>query len=141
MAYANRNKMLVLATGNKSEAMMGYCTLYGDTIGSLAPIGDLYKTEVYQVARYINRNNEIIPNEIIEREPSAELRPGQKDTDSLPPYDVLDLILKAYRSGGCPPIKVANQKIDYKLMTKVFDTIEKNKFKAAQCAPALKWRT
>ncbi len=96
MALSNKQGGLVLTTGNKSEMATGYCTLYGDMVGALAVIGDLYKTEVYALSRYVNREREIIPHETIDKEPSAELRPGQKDTDSLPPYEVLDPILRAY---------------------------------------------
>ena len=138
MAYANHNNTLVFATGNKSERMMGYCTLYGDTIGSIAPIGELYKTEVYEVANYINREKEIIPKGIIERAPSAELSPGQKDTDSLPPYNVLDAILASYEdnlTANIPEVVT-----DIKTINSVLDRIKKNKFKAAQSAPVIKWR-
>ena len=93
MAVSNKFDTLVLNTTNKSEAAMGYGTLYGDTNGALSILGDLYKTEVYDVAEYINRNGEIIPMSIMEKAPSAELREGQKDSDSLPAYDVLDSVL------------------------------------------------
>jgi NAD+ synthase (glutamine-hydrolysing) len=86
----------VLATGNKSELSVGYSTLYGDMVGGFAPIKDLYKTRVYELARWRNRLREVIPAASIEKPPSAELRPGQADTDSLPAYDVLDPILRAY---------------------------------------------
>jgi NAD+ synthase (glutamine-hydrolysing) len=90
MALSNKFNALVLTTGNKSEMSVGYCTLYGDMVGALAVIGDVVKTEVYQLCRHVNREREIIPRAILEKAPSAELRPGQKDTDSLPPYEVLD---------------------------------------------------
>ena len=90
MALSNKFGALVLTTGNKSEMSTGYCTLYGDMVGALAVIGDVYKTRVYQLAHYANREREVIPRNTIEKPPSAELRPGQKDTDSLPPYEVLD---------------------------------------------------
>jgi NAD+ synthetase len=95
MSYSNRYKNLVLSTGNKSELSVGYCTIAGDMIGGLAPISDLYKTEVYSVAEYINKfyGEKIIPDEILNKQPSAELAPFQKDSDSLPPYDILDPIL------------------------------------------------
>ena len=139
MAYANHNHTLVLATGNKSESMVGYCTLYGDTVGSLEPIANLYKTEVYAVAKYLNREKEIIPIEIIEREPSAELSPGQKDTDALPPYEVLDAILDGYESN----LQI-NELAEYAscsttIVTDVVDRIKKNKFKTLQCPPAIIW--
>jgi NAD+ synthase (glutamine-hydrolysing) len=141
MAYANHNDALVLATGNKSEAMMGYCTLYGDTVGALAPIGELYKTQVYELAHYINREKEIIPNEIIEREPSAELSPGQKDTDSLPPYDVLDHILGLYTLSQKHKLDyIRLDGFDKETLKKVFATVEKNKFKTRYYAPTIDWR-
>lgn len=96
MAYSNRYGHLVLSTGNKSELSVGYCTIHGDMVGGMAPISDLYKTEVYEVARYINQSKgtQIIPQTIIDKEPSAELSPDQKDSDSLPPYEMLDAILR-----------------------------------------------
>jgi len=94
MAYSNKFGAVVLTTGNKSESAVGYCTLYGDTCGGLAPLADLYKNQVYSLARFANRNKELIPVSTIEKPPSAELAPDQKDSDSLPPYDVLDEILR-----------------------------------------------
>ena len=96
MAISNKFGYLVLTTGNKSELAVGYCTLYGDMCGGLAVISDVPKTLVYGLAKYINRRKEIIPTDIIEKPPSAELRPNQKDQDSLPPYDILDGVLRAY---------------------------------------------
>ena len=96
MALSNKFGALVLTTGNKSEMAVGYCTLYGDMVGALAVIGDLVKTRVYAVCRWLNRERDVIPPAILEKPPSAELRPDQKDTDSLPPYEVLDPILEAY---------------------------------------------
>ena len=96
MALSNKFGALVLTTGNKSEMAVGYCTLYGDMVGALAVIGDLVKTRVYAVCRWLNREREVIPSAILQKPPSAELRPGQMDTDSLPPYDVLDPIVEAY---------------------------------------------
>jgi NAD+ synthase (glutamine-hydrolysing) len=142
MAYANHMNALVLATGNKSEAMVGYCTLYGDTVGSLAPIGDIYKTEVYEIARHINREKEIIPKGIIAREPSAELSPGQKDTDVLPPYEILDVILDGYLANLKLGEIAKKAKCSIDVVASVFDRMKDNQFKAAQCAPALQfyWR-
>ncbi|MFM8332820.1 MAG: NAD(+) synthase [Candidatus Methylumidiphilus sp.] len=96
MEYSNRFGHLLLTTGNKSEVSVGYCTLYGDTNGGLSLIGDLYKTEVFELARHLNdtAGRELIPAAIISKPPSAELAPGQRDTDSLPPYEILDVILK-----------------------------------------------
>ena len=97
MALSNKFNALVLTTGNKSEMSIGYCTLYGDMVGALAVIGDVFKTRVYQLCHYLNRQGTVIPLPILEKPPSAELRPGQKDTDSLPPYEVLDPILRGLR--------------------------------------------
>ncbi len=94
MALSNKFGALVLTTGNKSEMAVGYCTLYGDMVGALAVIGDLVKTRVYAVCHWLNREREVIPAAILSKPPSAELRPGQMDTDSLPPYEVLDPISK-----------------------------------------------
>ncbi len=94
MALSNRFGWLVLATGNKSELSVGYCTLYGDTVGGLAVLGDVYKGDVYAMARHANRNRERIPHRTIEKPPSAELASGQLDQDDLPPYDVLDAVLR-----------------------------------------------
>ena len=96
MALSNKFGALVLTTGNKSEMSTGYCTLYGDMVGALAVIGDVLKTRVYALSRYANREREVIPRATMEKPPSAELRPGQRDTDSLPPYEILDPILEAY---------------------------------------------
>ena len=96
MALSNKFGWIPLATGNKSELSVGYATLYGDMVGGFAPIKDLYKTRVYRLARWRNGASEAIPRASLEKPPSAELRPGQVDTDSLPPYDVLDPILSAY---------------------------------------------
>src|SRR5450432_1773831 len=96
MALSNKWGALVLTTGNKSELAVGYCTLYGDMCGGLAVISDVPKTLVYRLARYVNSRAAVIPESTLEKPPSAELRPDQKDSDSLPPYDVLDTILEAY---------------------------------------------
>ena len=114
MALSNKFSALVLTTGNKSEMAVGYCTLYGDMVGALAVIGDLVKTRVYAVCRWLNRNGEVIPGAILEKPPSAELRPDQKDTDSLPPYEVLDPILEAYVERYETPEQIAGQ-TDFRL--------------------------
>jgi NAD+ synthase (glutamine-hydrolysing) len=100
MAVSNAEKRLVLATGNKSELSVGYCTLYGDTVGGLAVLGDVYKGDVYALARHANRERERIPRRTLDKPPSAELAPGQLDTDDLPPYDVLDAVLQQAIEGG-----------------------------------------
>ena len=107
MALSNKFGALVLTTGNKSEMAVGYCTLYGDMVGALAVIGDLVKTRVYAVCHWLNRDQEIIPAAILTKPPSAELRPGQMDTDSLPPYEVLDPIVEAYVERYETPERIA----------------------------------
>ena len=106
MTISNDENRLLLSTGNKSELALGYCTLYGDTNGGLAVIGDVLKTEVYELARLYNRDREIIPQSIIDKRPSAELAPGQFDDQSLPPYDQLDPILKLYFEQKASPEEI-----------------------------------
>jgi NAD+ synthase/NAD+ synthase (glutamine-hydrolysing) len=139
MAASNKFNALVLTTGNKSEMATGYCTLYGDMVGALAVIGDVLKTQVYELCRYINRDREIIPTVILEKPPSAELRPGQKDTDSLPPYDVLDPILEAYVERYETPEDIARSRhLDLELVRKVVKLVERSEYKRQQAAPVLK---
>jgi len=139
MAVSNKTGALVLTTGNKSEMACGYCTLYGDMVGALAVIGDVYKTEVYALSRYANREHEIIPADTLTKPPSAELRPGQKDTDSLPPYEVLDPILKAYIEEYRSVSEiVAQQHVDEKLVKQVLRLVELSEYKRKQAAPVLK---
>jgi NAD+ synthase (glutamine-hydrolysing) len=139
MAFSNKQGGLVLTTGNKSEMATGYCTLYGDMVGALAVIGDLYKTEVYALSRYANREREIIPQETIDKEPSAELRPGQKDTDSLPPYEVLDPILRAYVEDYRSADEIAAmQNVSPELVQKIIRLVELAEYKRQQAAPVLK---
>ena len=107
MALSNKFGALVLTTGNKSEIAVGYCTLYGDMCGGLAVISDVPKTLVYRLARYVNSRSPVIPESTIEKPPSAELRPDQKDSDSLPPYDILDTILEAYVEDNQAPDAIA----------------------------------
>ena len=139
MAYANKfPDSLLLATGNKSELATGYCTLYGDMTGGLAAIGDLLKTEVYRLARYINKDREIIPAAILEKAPTAELRPNQKDQDTLPPYDILDRILTLYLLENKSIDEIAQKDIDPSLIQKVITMIEKAEYKRRQAPPVLK---
>jgi NAD+ synthase (glutamine-hydrolysing) len=139
MALSNKFGALVLTTGNKSEMSTGYCTLYGDMVGALAVIGDVMKTRVYALSRYVNREREIIPWATIEKPPSAELRPGQRDTDSLPPYDVLDPILEAYVERYCSAEQIAeNQGVDVGLVRSVLQLVERSEYKRQQAAPVLK---
>lgn len=139
MAVSNKFGSLVLTTGNKSEMAVGYCTLYGDMVGALAVIGDLVKTRVYAMCRWLNREHEIIPNAIIEKPPSAELRPGQKDTDSLPPYETLDPIVEAYVERYETPEHIAEQNgIPLELVQQVVRLVERSEYKRQQAAPVLK---
>jgi NAD+ synthetase len=139
MALSNKFGALVLTTGNKSEMAVGYCTLYGDMVGALAVIGDLVKTRVYAVCRWINREREVIPAAILEKPPSAELRPGQMDTDSLPPYDVLDPIVEAYVERYETPESIAEKRgFPLEIVQQVVRLIERSEYKRQQAAPVLK---
>jgi NAD+ synthase (glutamine-hydrolysing) len=139
MALSNKFGALVLTTGNKSEMAVGYCTLYGDMVGALAVIGDVYKTRVYELSHYANRGREIIPQSTIDKPPSAELRPGQRDTDSLPPYEVLDPILKAYVERYLSAEEIAEeQNVDAALVRSVLKLVEQSEYKRQQAAPVLK---
>ena len=138
MAFSNRTGSLVLSTGNKSELAVGYCTLYGDMSGGLAVISDVPKVLVYRLAEHINQDREIIPNRIITRPPSAELRPDQKDEDSLPPYPVLDTILKLHvedKLGGAEIVAAGH---DPQIVSDVLRLIQRNEYKRRQAAPGLK---
>jgi NAD+ synthase (glutamine-hydrolysing) len=139
MALSNKFGALVLTTGNKSEMSTGYCTLYGDMVGALAVIGDVMKTRVYALSRYVNRVKEVIPWATIEKPPSAELRPGQMDTDSLPPYEVLDPILEAYVERYCSAEQIAEEQgVDVRLVRSVLQLVERSEYKRQQAAPVLK---
>lgn len=133
MAFSNRYGHLVLATGNRSEAMMGYCTLYGDTVGGIAVISDLFKHDVYRLAEHINRDKEIIPRGTIEKAPSAELKPDQKDEDSLPPYDVLDEILRLYLDEKVSPQELRNRGFDAGTVETIISAIKNSEYKRKQC--------
>jgi len=139
MALSNKYGYLVLSTGNKSELAVGYCTLYGDMSGGLAVISDVPKTLVYKLANYINRKSEIIPKMIIEKPPSAELKPNQKDTDSLPPYEILDHILQLYVDEGFSIKDIYNLKYyDKNIIKWIVNAVNKNEYKRRQAAPGLK---
>jgi NAD+ synthase (glutamine-hydrolysing) len=139
MALSNKFGALVLTTGNKSEMATGYCTLYGDMVGALAVIGDVMKMRVYALSRYVNRVREVIPWETIEKPPSAELRPEQRDTDSLPPYEVLDPILEAYVERYCSAEQIAEEQgVDVALVRSVLQLVERSEYKRQQAAPVLK---
>jgi NAD+ synthetase len=140
MDYSKRLNKIVLATGNKSEIATGYCTLYGDMTGGLAVLSDVYKTDVFRLAEHINRRSgrEIIPKKIIQKPPSAGLKPGQKDADSLPPYDVLDQILKLHIEEMLGPEEIIEKGFKKSLVQKIIKMAEKNEFKRRQSAPGLK---
>jgi NAD+ synthase (glutamine-hydrolysing) len=139
MALSNKFGSMVLSTGNKSESAVGYCTLYGDMAGGLAVISDVPKLMVYELAHYINRERELIPRSTIIKPPSAELRPDQKDTDSLPPYEVLDRILKAYIEEVKAPEQIAAELgYDLKLVREIAALVDRNEYKRKQAAPGLK---
>ncbi|MDQ3087626.1 MAG: NAD+ synthase [Acidobacteriota bacterium] len=141
MTISNAEGRLVLATGNKSELAVGYCTLYGDTNGGLAVLGDVLKTEVYQICRHINENakREIIPNEIINKKPSAELAPNQFDQDSLPPYDLMDKVLQRYFEDKFAPEEIIAEGNDARLVYDLLNKVESpaNEFKRRQLPPTL----
>jgi NAD+ synthase (glutamine-hydrolysing) len=166
MALSNKFGALVLTTGNKSEMSTGYCTLYGDMVGALAVIGDVFKTRVYALSHYANRDREIIPANTIAKPPSAELRPGQRDTDSLPPYDILDPILEAYVERYCSADQIlaelearvphssavlsrisgnatqpggeSTSPVHLALIRRVLSLVERSEYKRQQAAPVLK---
>jgi len=139
MALSNKFGAIVLSTGNKSELGVGYCTLYGDMVGGLAVISDVPKTLVYRLSRYVNSRRPVIPQASLEKPPSAELRPNQKDSDSLPPYDVLDAVLEDYVEELRTPEQIAAQRgFDVTLVRRVIRMIERTEYKRQQAAPGLK---
>jgi len=138
MAISNMNGSLVLSTGNKSELAVGYCTLYGDMNGGLAVISDVPKTLVYDLSRYINACSPVIPERILEKAPSAELKPGQTDQDDLPPYDVLDVILKASIEDLKSIDDIVRMGFDPALVRDILSRIDRNEYKRNQAAPGLK---
>ena len=138
MAMSNKFGALLLTTGNKSELAVGYCTLYGDMCGGLAVISDLPKVKVYELAEYLNREREVIPRSSIDKAPSAELRPDQTDQDSLPPYPVLDAILKAYVEEGHGSADIIAQGFDAAVVRDVVRKVDLNEYKRKQAAPGLK---
>jgi NAD+ synthase (glutamine-hydrolysing) len=138
MALSNKFGSLVLTTGNKSEMAVGYCTLYGDMCGALAVIADVFKTEIYRLARWINREREIIPTDSITKPPSAELRPNQKDQDSLPPYEVLDAILEPYLVRNQSASEIVELGFDPVMVNDVINKVTFSEYKRRQAAPALK---
>jgi NAD+ synthase/NAD+ synthase (glutamine-hydrolysing) len=139
MAFSNKFGALVLTTGNKSELAVGYCTLYGDMVGGLGVISDVPKTMVYELSRYVNSLKPVIPKSTIDKPPSAELRPGQKDSDTLPPYEVLDNILEDYVEDYRTAEQIAaNHGYEVQLVRAVIRMIERSEYKRQQAAPGLK---
>jgi NAD+ synthase (glutamine-hydrolysing) len=138
MAMSNKFGYILLNTTNKSEAAVGYGTLYGDMCGGLAVLGDVYKTQVYELARYINRDKEIIPDNIITKAPSAELRPGQKDSDSLPDYDTLDKVLYQYIEKRQGPKELVAMGFDRALVDRILRMVNMNEWKRFQAPPILR---
>lgn len=138
MAMSNKFGNILLNTTNKSEMAVGYGTLYGDMCGGLSVLGDVYKTEIYELAQYINKDGEIIPRNTIAKPPSAELRPGQKDTDSLPPYETLDPLLFQYIECRQGPRELVEKGFDESLVKRVLKMVNINEFKREQAAPVLR---
>ncbi len=141
MAISNKFGHMLLNTGNKSELAVGYCTLYGDMAGGLSVLSDVYKTEVFAISRWLNEffyKKEVIPRSTIEKPPSAELRPDQKDTDSLPDYDILDGILKAYIEDQIPAERITSEKFTPGQVNEVLCMVDRNEYKRRQAAPGLR---
>lgn len=138
MSLSNKFGHIVLSTGNKSELAVGYCTIYGDMAGGLAVISDVPKTMVYELARWINRESEIIPRSTIEKPPSAELKPGQKDQDTLPPYDILDEILRLYVEENLSARDIIAHGFEEKTVRWVQRRVDINEYKREQAAPGIK---
>ena len=139
MALSNKFGAIVLSTGNKSELGVGYCTLYGDMVGGLAVISDVPKTMVYRLSHYVNSRRPVIPQASLEKPPSAELRPGQMDSDTLPPYEVLDAILEDYVEESHTADQIAAERgIDVSLVRRVIRMVERSEYKRQQAAPGLK---
>jgi NAD+ synthase (glutamine-hydrolysing) len=138
MALSNKFGHLLLSTGNKSELAVGYCTLYGDMSGGLSVIADVPKTMVYELARYINQEKAVIPQEIFDKAPSAELRENQTDQDTLPPYEILDQILHYYLDEGYPMRQILELNFEPETVMWVIGMVDRNEYKRRQAAPGLK---
>ena len=138
MALSNKFGWLVLSTGNKSELATGYCTLYGDMVGGFAVIKDVPKMLVYDLARWRNRHGEVIPETVIKRPPSAELRPGQKDTESLPPYELLDAVLELYVEKDARAEEIILQGYEPEMVKRIIDMVDRNEYKRRQAPPGVK---
>lgn len=141
MAFSNKLGHLVLTTGNKSEISVGYCTLYGDMAGGLSVLSDVPKQEVFSLAHYINRQREVIPEEIIIKAPSAELKPGQLDEDTLPPYEILDQVLNYYVEEGYSSEEIISLGLDSEMVKGIIRAVDKNEYKRKQAPPGLRVTT
>jgi NAD+ synthetase len=139
MALSNKFGAIVLSTGNKSELGVGYCTLYGDMVGGLAVISDVPKTLVYRLSHYANSHRELIPRSTLEKPPSAELRPDQKDSDSLPPYEILDAVLEDYVEDAHSAERItADYGFDIEVVKRVVRMVDRAEYKRQQAAPGIK---
>ncbi len=138
MAWSNRTGAMVISTGNKSEMAVGYCTLYGDMAGGVSLLADVYKTTIYRVARWINREREIIPASTMNKAPSAELRPNQTDQDTLPPYDVLDAVLKLYIEQWQEVDEITAAGFERTLVARILKMVDTAEFKRRQAAPTIR---
>jgi NAD+ synthase (glutamine-hydrolysing) len=138
MGISNKLGHILLNTTNKSEMAVGYGTLYGDLCGGLGVLGDLYKTEVYELCEYVNRESEIIPRNILDKAPSAELRPNQKDQDSLPPYPLLDNVLKLYVEGRMLAPEIISRGYDANVVNRVIKLVNSSEYKRKQTPPVLR---
>ena len=138
MAISNKTGWMLLTTGNKSETAVGYATLYGDMAGGFAPLKDCSKTMVYRLANYRNSLSEVIPDRVVKREPSAELRPDQKDSDSLPPYDTLDPILAAFIEEDLSVAEIVARGFEYDVVIRILELVKRNEYKRRQAPPGIK---
>jgi NAD+ synthetase len=141
MALSNKFGPMVVATGNKSEMAAGYATLYGDMVGGYSVLKDIFKTQVYELARWRNRNGVVIPQGSIDKPPSAELRPDQKDSDSLPPYDMLDAVLERYIEGDMSVQEIVADGYEPSLVNRITTMVDRNEYKRRQSAPGVKVTT
>ena len=138
MAISNKYSKLVLATGNKSEMSVGYATLYGDMAGGYSPLKDVWKTLVYRLAKWRNKEQEVIPENIIDRPPTAELRDNQLDRDSLPDYEILDPILEQYIELDHHPEEIIKNGFDKEIVYEIISLVDKNEYKRRQAAPGIR---
>jgi NAD+ synthase (glutamine-hydrolysing) len=137
MFIANREGRVLVSTSNRSEASVGYATIYGDMCGGLSPIADIPKTVVYDICRYINREREIIPQNTFIKPPSAELRPNQKDQDSLPSYDVLDAVLSMYIDAGLSLEEMVARGYDRHTVCNILNMVQRSEYKRRQAPPTI----